>query len=163
MCLILYKNHRISKKEIAKEDIECYKVLEKYKFLGKFTRYKTIVIFFKIKLGKQYSSKFEFGSETYFDKYLRCFSKRRTIEKGLHSFAKLKDAKAFCKDQFNLSLNHVIVKCYIPKGAEYYKGIFNEYEAYVSNKLKYTTEILNIEKLELNKKVNLMFDDILKD
>ena len=63
--------------------------------------------------------------ETYFSKLDKWYN---IVEKGLHSFETLKDAKD-CRD--------IIAKCIIPKGSEYYKGMFNDNISYASNKLTY--------------------------
>ncbi len=52
------------------------------------------------------------------------------IEEGLHSF-KHRPANYY-KDS-----NTIFVKCIIPKGAIYYKGIFDGHISYASNKLTY--------------------------
>lgn len=158
MCLILYRKHQ--KEEIAEENIECYKILEKYKYWW-FYRYKTAMVSFKVKFGKQYKAKFVFGLETHFDKCTNQVFRSKSIEEGLHSFSKFEDAKTFCTNQFkDVSKNYVIVKCYIPKNANYYNGMFNDYEAYASTRLQYTKEILH-DTTELHNKINAMFDEIL--
>lgn len=158
MCLKLYEKNL--REKTAEENIECYKILEKYKFWW-FYKYKTVIQEFKIKLGKKYKSKFTFGLETYYHEHKHNVFKCRTIEQGLHSFQKFEDAKTFCKNQFkDVSKNYVIVKCYIPKNSNYYNGLFNNYDAFASAKLQYTKEILH-DTTELHNKINAMFDEIL--
>lgn len=157
MCLALCK---YPIKEIANENIECYKILEKHEFFWWFFKYKTAIQNYSIRLGEKYKSEIEFGSDYFF--YKDGTRRYNTVEKGLHSFTNLEDAIKFCKNQFkNISKNYVIVKCYIPKYEEYYNGKFNEYDAYASKKLQYTKEILH-DTTELHNKINAFFDEILK-
>lgn len=73
----------------------------------------------EVQMGKIYTS----------DLGIKQYSQTDAIHQGLHSFVKSRDAKADGPD--------VIVKCIIPKGAEYYEGIFYDMSAYASNQLKY--------------------------
>lgn len=58
---------------------------------------------------------------------------------GLHSFKNLEDAKV------GLSMNYsVLVKCIIPKGSDYYEGIFNYKKSYASDTLTYVELITNL-------------------
>ena len=50
------------------------------------------------------------------------------IDIGLHSFKTMEDAKAIAP---------IIAKCIIPKGGKYYKGKFNDWVSYASDKLTY--------------------------
>lgn len=56
--------------------------------------------------------------------------------KGLHSITDLND----CIE--NTGINNVVVKCIIPKGSEYYEGMWWDYKGYASNCIKYV-EIIN--------------------
>ena len=69
-----------------------------------------------VKLGKTYTSALLRELDT-------------AIEIGLHSFANYEDAKN--------NGSGVVVKCIIPKGAEYYEGTFDRSKSYASNRLKY--------------------------
>ena len=51
-----------------------------------------------------------------------------TIEKGLHTFKTMKDAKY---------LSHIVTKCIIPKGSKYYKGMCGIDVSYASDCLTY--------------------------
>jgi hypothetical protein len=59
------------------------------------------------------------------------------INRALHSFKSEKTAKRFMKEKRYCHPNIELVPCYIPKGAEYYKGWFYWGEvsaSYASNK-----------------------------
>ena len=64
--------------------------------------------------------------ETYTSDLLRCGFK---VNVGLHSYTTYKDAKN--------DGHGVVVKCIIPKGAEYYEGTFAGVGSCASNQLKY--------------------------
>ena len=76
--------------------------------------YQTIYQGFKVKMGETYTSDLEKISDY--------------IEKGLHSFETMEDAKY---------LSHVVAKCIIPKGSKYYKGTFLGDISYASDRLTY--------------------------
>ena len=62
------------------------------------------------------------------------------VEEGIHSFANRDDAISDMIDETShgQSLeNRVVVECIIPKDTYYYKGTFDDMQAYVSLKLKY--------------------------
>jgi hypothetical protein len=60
------------------------------------------------------------------------------INIGLHSFKLLESAILDSKDEGRI----IVVKAYIPKGANYYVGTFGTYTSYASNELRYTDEII---------------------
>lgn len=105
----------------AKTDIEVYKLVEENDG--------NLVSFFQetpVKLGETYESELI---------KVGC-----SIHIGLHSYAALDNAI----DDAGLSSHTThVVKCIIPKGALYYKGLFASDIAYASNKIIYTKEILN--------------------
>ena len=70
--------------------------------------------------------------KTYTSDLIKCLD---TVEDGLHSFENFSDAnfEAMCC----IWHKHIVVKCIIPKGSKYYKGLFGSYDSYVSNKLTY--------------------------
>ena len=163
MCLLLFK---YPQEEIATENITCYKIIEKHLFVEifkhKFYKYKTAMQKAKITLGKSYKAKFTFDTFI-FDRFSATEHKRKTIEKGLHSFAKIEDAKLFCNHHFKHSFkDYVIVKCIIPKNTKFYRGMFDDSDAYSSTKIQYTKELFSTT-TELEDKINKMFDEILKD
>lgn len=159
MCLIISSN---SKALIAESDIECYKIIGKNKYKYTFFKnYFTLARLINIKLGEEYTSEIEFGTETKFNRSAGRHFIKRTIEKGLHSFTNLREAKSFCQTELLEELGHYyIVKCIIPKDSEYYIGRFGDREGYASNCIKYTKEIVYNHTKE-KKKINKFFDEIL--
>lgn len=133
MCLHIELDTKV---KIANKDIVCYKVVEKiknYKTTSSdylFTPYRKM----EVKIGEEY--------ETYLRSYYL------EVNEGFHSFVSLKDAIAEKKYwKYWVTHEYEIVKCIIPKGAEYYKGRFTmdigSYDevyyadSYASNKIKY--------------------------
>ena len=126
MCLELNKN---SVKCTALEDITVYKHLEKSE-MGHLT---TTYMCCPVEIGETYTSELEatIGSSNHEFIFL---------EKGLHSFESLISAK---QDAVDTCIgDYVIVKCVIPKNANYYVGTFWGYKCYASDKLTYV-EIIN--------------------
>lgn len=157
MCLRIFSN---SESLIAENDIECYKIILKKKHTF-FPKYFTLARHAEIQLGEEYTSEFEFGSETRFIPRLGHSVKKITIEKGLHSFTNLRDAKSFCQTEVSdESYKYYIVKCIIPKNSKYYIGIFNDVEGYASDRIKYTKEIV-YDLYEHLKVINKFFDEVL--
>ena len=135
MCLLLKRKK--SKNYIAKvasKDIICYKLAEEFKgnYYGLYQN--------KYKLN-------EFLTE----KAFRSEQQYPYINYGFHSFKRLKDAKihinSILKRTFSLvtrfrpdysKKNYVVLRCIIPKGSFYFKGVFgmSDYESYVSNNIK---------------------------
>lgn len=123
MCLEIKENQ---KSLIAKKDITCYKLVVVNNDGNLTTLFqKTSVI-----LGNNYNS----SIERYYN----------TIEKGIHSFTKLKEAKEFLKIIKDETTRVRIVKCIIPKDSLYFNGMFNNYKSMASNQILYTKEIINI-------------------
>lgn len=121
MCLNISKTAVV---ETAEEDIICYKVVKMYNN-EYFTRYRD----FHIEIGKTYLSELNaFRDDNKDFDY-------DIVEEGLHSYCNERSAHA----SFN---NYFKVKCTIPKGSLYYKGLFSECESYASNCLRYD-EIIN--------------------
>jgi hypothetical protein len=122
MCLIVDTN---SKCKRASKKIKCYKVLDCYDS-GYFTFFQGVLI----RLGKRYNSELHIN-----------FS---IISIGLHSFKEKDDAINFLKNEFSTYRGKVvIVECYIPQGAEYYQGMFNDiYQSFASTAIRYTENII---------------------
>jgi hypothetical protein len=126
MCL-----SKISEKKIATKNIVCYKVVRIYqKSNYMYTYYQEAIA--------------ELG-ETYFSNIIIEDDNGLTVEKGLHSFTDLSYAMKFIKirpDNYNYT-KLLIIKCVIPKGAEYYEGKFIDHlygyisNSYASTELKY--------------------------
>ena len=53
---------------------------------------------------------------------------------GIHSFKNFNECYSVAVRYFS---NYIFVKCLIPKGSEYYEGLFQGYFSYASNSLKY--------------------------
>ena len=92
-------------------------IVNKQEFINIF--YHTPYIKTIIELGKEYTS------ELYLYEFLNI------VEKGLHSFIQ----------KLNIKEGEYLVKCIIPKGSKYYKGIFEidsySFDSIASDKLKY--------------------------
>lgn len=129
MCLII-ESESNPKPKIADEHIVCYKVIELYNgnWLTPF-RSK------KIEIGKTYESKLNCDFVAYME---------YSVDTGLHSMTdyngarKLKEILTFVEPR----RAYEIVKCVIPKGSQYYEGIFkanyhNLLSSYASSKVEY--------------------------
>jgi len=119
-------NH-LGPKQVATEDIVCYKHIMKQGRKYATSYQETPIIFRKI-ITSNIIVENEYG-ET---------NKRTWINIGLHSYICQKAAESQA-----LSLDEVLVKCVIPKGSEYYKGEFLGDPTYVSNQLIYKKVIKN--------------------
>lgn len=105
MCLVTRKP-----KQIAKENITCYKVVHLIDNVM-FSYYYD----FKYILNKVYKIK---------DMFTYRMGDHTCIEKAFHSYASLEAAMEFRDLCFEAcDYNCIIVKCTIPKGAEYYANI----------------------------------------
>jgi len=129
------------KKKIAEKDIVCYKVVDIKIFSDKEV-IKGMWHEFIYKLHKTYEE----------PKPFKRGCNKIEIETGFHSYADIKNTIYYVKNSYvvneyydpkliktqqaktNIFLSTVIVKCVIPKGAEYY---YNErQQEYVSNKIR---------------------------
>ena len=122
MCLELNKN---SVKCTALEDITVYKHLEKSE-MGHLT---TTYMCCPVEIGETYTSELEantIGPPNH---------EFKSLEKGLHSFESLISTKQDAAD--TCEGDYVIVKCVIPKNANYYVGTFWCYKCFASDKLTY--------------------------
>ena len=68
------------------------------------------------------------------------------VNEGFHSFVNLQDAKrTMLSEQFENRVGLTLIKCVIPKGAEYIKGRVsssrNSPESYVSNQIICVKEV----------------------
>lgn len=123
MCLILYGYPQSEK--VTDEEIICYKVLE-FDHNVYCTPYrKTLVCFSK---GTDLVLKAE-GKKTIYD---------NGVSAGMiHTFSKLKSAKACLKNLSKKSPNYLyyIFECRIPKGTSYYSGGVYEYDDGLASEL----------------------------
>ena len=120
MCLNLKSAYTMPR--IAFKDIKCYKKI----IINSDGDLLTPFRYAKIKIGEQYRSRLR--------KYNLWIDAR--IEDGLHSVSSVESARNidhYCA----LEGKEVIVECIIPKFSIYYKGMFNDFISYASNKLKY--------------------------
>ena len=120
MCLRLKSAYTMPR--IAFKDIKCYKKM----IINSDGDLLTPFRYAKIKIGEQYKSrlrKYNSGIDA-------------EIEDGLHSVSSIESARNIDL-YYSLEEKVVIVECIIPKFSIYYKGMFNDFIAYASNKLKY--------------------------
>ena len=82
--------------------------------IGRVIGYETPYQYMKVEMGETYTSD------------LINLGKR--VEIGLHSFKTMKYAK---------SVSSIVAKCIIPKGSQYYEGMFGSYASYASDCLTY--------------------------
>lgn len=152
MCLELYiENKRfenVTKENIRKEivkvaetDIVCYKMIDVYgrKKGEKVLRLQTPYQGTRIEMGKTYTAE---GIE---DLYSEVDDDFMQIEVGsgfIHSFQECEDAM---EDVLDYGYGNIVVKCIIPKGAEYVYGMFDSYYGYASKKIVYTNTIVFID------------------
>lgn len=141
MCL--YLTDETKKEYIAQEPIVCYKILRKLPLYGYITPFKRD----EIKLGKVYRAK---G-----DRKVRPISwvygvhyKYFVNEGFIHTFCTLEGAQKALYHGNEYGLNAfdcIIVKCTIPTGAKYYKGVFEQtlIPCYASTSVRYWKKILH--------------------
>lgn len=150
MCLYVKEENTIL--TTAEKDITCYKILRKSKDNLGGIHYHTPFYQVYIELGERVIAKGyrDVGSK------LTPFRKHFThaVSGGfIHTFATIQGVKSFFKNwrvayYFDM-FEYVVVKCYIPKGAKYYKGIFETtgLASYASTELVYGKDIIEIETL----------------
>lgn len=119
MCLIT--KQKLS--NIAKEDVICYKIITTNIESGNYVSYYYSEM--KWELNKVYCSSLG-----------RC---RDYVREGFHSYAHYQDALKILEQ--DMPLGCILVKCIIPKGANYYKGKQQDSDGYASSQIK-MTEIL---------------------
>lgn len=118
MCLIVNTQYKI-----AKEDITCYKILEKDYNGNLFSPY----TFFKWNLNKLTKAK----GKPYLGN-----SKRKHITAGyFHTFKTIVAAKKQLTLWLNINRNHLICKCIIPKGTKYWEGLCDGYKSFATKNL----------------------------
>ena len=129
MCLEVKKQRKLQ----AKTDKICYKHVILNKTTGLFTPYQL----FPVNIGSTYTSEFSFDVDG-------------DIEKGLHSFKKIKDCIADAKQEIKNLTNrlvendYLICKCLIPAGSSYYCGKFCQADSFASDKIIYLEVIKTI-------------------
>lgn len=135
MCLNIKRNQ---KSEIAVEDIICYKIVEQQlkpdfrcrKAMVGSDVYNTPYQYVEVEIGCTYESLIEVEND--FENY------ESKVEAGLHSFHNKMDCTQSALGIANRYSNtQWLVKCCIPKGSKYYKGLFDESLSYASNKIIY--------------------------
>lgn len=150
MCLTLTEKSEI---KVAEEDIVCYKVVrrlcsgvyrsEYYGYLyetgilDKSAFGDTITITTRPRITT-------YQSINYLDIGVEISGHERVVERGFHSFTCKEDAYKYVKIAASRVLGEitmVVVKCIIPKGANYIEGTYEEYPNYVSNKIICLEEI----------------------
>lgn len=132
MCLILTENSEI---KVAKEDIVCYKVVRKTD-LG---LYESEFYIYPYTMGTLNTSVPGITINTFYHGISGCITGYKpVVETGFHSFTCKKDAYEYAVCAANRMTNKihmVVVKCIIPKGANYIEGIYEVYPNYVSDKI----------------------------
>lgn len=71
--------------------------------------------------------------------------KAACVHEGLHSYARLEDAKQHAVDRF---YRIALVECRIPFGAKYYAGTTMSRDGYASNRLRYVKIVETIDQLK---------------
>ena len=130
------------KVQVAKEDIICYKILVKvrkrwiYRIFHKSKYRAPFSVFYTYQLKKLY----DLGKSLRinFDPYPGGLP-YHIVDEGFHSFVNLQDAKRKLDEWYEAPEGQTIVKCVIPKGAEYVKGTIdsskNSPAGYVSHQI----------------------------
>lgn len=114
---------------IAEEDIIVYKIMDRTQNgeLRSFYRNMVYVI------GEEYESLLK-----YFDTDEHDYNHREQgfigrIEEGLHSYSRM---HVILMNFIYSSDEIVVIECIVPKGAEYYHGVFGSHHSIASNKLR---------------------------
>ena len=138
MCLTLTEKSEI---KVAEEDIICYKVVrrlcsgvyrsEYYGYLYETgildkSAFGDITITTRPCITTYRSINFNYQDITGYE---------QVVERGFHSFTCKEDAYKYAERYRYSAVSYVVVKCIIPKGANYIEGIYGEYPNYVSNKI----------------------------
>lgn len=158
MCLYYNKKNKTHGWHVAKEDIVCYKVLQVYKrdteFFGSVYEYSTPYFNMPVRLGETYNNTegvFETDAD---DKYFVSLGfyddEAKKVTGGVyHSFSQVSNAKWLCDYRLGQTLipgGFIVVKCIIPKGAEFVFG-YDGYgcPCFGSKTLTITNEVLVIQ------------------
>ena len=134
MCLIVSENSEI---KVAEENIVCYKVVYKL-FPGIYESEFYAHLYTRSSLNKMLDDVLAITQTctTYKDSLGRSFTRYdNVIERGFHSFTCQEDACQYAVDKYSHNASYVVVKCMIPKGANYIKGTYGKHPNYVSNKI----------------------------
>jgi len=114
----------------AKRDLVCYKFIESD--VETPNNYTTPYRYLPIEIGETYDSVLDelnvvgLNVDGFY-----------IINLGLHSLTNKADCTKFAKHFTNQRNNQCVVKCIIPKGSLYYKGAFEGYNGFVSNRITY--------------------------
>lgn len=128
MCLITKQKTY----EIAKEDIICYKILTTNTENGQYESY--------------YYSEMKWELNTLYSTSLGRY--KDNVLAGFHSYAHYQDALKILEQ--DMPLGCMLVKCTIPKKANYYKGKQQDSDGYASNQIKMTEIIKKKGELIIN-------------
>lgn len=139
MCLYIKKNQEI---KVATERIVAYKVLAVLSDGSYATAFRNV----SVKLGGKYKA------QGFIDRRCRHLHKESKFRSYgeyigggvIHTFKNLEDAKKIVKSPlYWFPSKLVIVKAYIPKGSEYYEGIFEStgIPSYGSREVRYSKAI----------------------
>lgn len=148
MCIYLTKKNSTPK--VARKDIVCYKLVEDVRAYGRYSKIAyTPFMGYCVSLGETYDAmgqraiyEFDEYDDTPHGCYTHYFS-----EGGIHTFKTLEGVEKFCgvySNTYGLGINCQVVKCIIPKGTEYFSGVFEgtRIPCYASSSLTYTEEIV---------------------
>lgn len=115
---------------IAAEDIIVYKVMDKTitgRLLSIFRQMEYVI-------GEEYEAALKYFDSDDTDYYRREQGFIGRIEQGLHSYSRWNSIlRQFIDDPYG---NAAVIECVVPKGAEYYHGIFGSNYSIASNKLR---------------------------
>lgn len=128
MCLITKQKTY----EIAKEDIICYKILTTNTENGQYESY--------------YYPEMKWELNTLYSTSLGRY--KDNVLEGFHSYAHYQDALKILEQ--DMPLGCMLVKCTIPKKANYYKGKQQDSDGYASNQIKMTEIIKKKGELIIN-------------
>lgn len=141
MCL--YLTDKTKKEHIAQESIVCYKILRKHPRWGYITPFQ----WDEIELGKVYRAKGDGKVRPI--SWIYDIHHKYFVNKGfIHTFCTLEGAKKALYHGTEYGINpfdNIIVKCTIPTGAKYYKGVFEKTRipCYASTSVRYWKKILH--------------------
>lgn len=141
MCLTLTEN---SKLKVAEENIICYKVVRRL-YSGAYRSEFYAYLYETGTLNEVFGDPITITTCPRITTYRSAnFNQQviagyeQVVERGFHSFTCKEDAYRYVKIAAGRVLGKittVVVKCIIPKGANYIEGTYEEYPNYVSNKI----------------------------
>jgi hypothetical protein len=145
MCLTLIENSEI---KAAEENIVCYKVVQRlqpgiYRSEFRDYIYNAGALNYMLNGGLvvttcpviTYPARYSKACTSIADK------EWRFVERGFHSFTCKEDAYKYNADIHVCSSSYVVVKCVIPKGANYVEGTYMGYLNYASDKIICVKEV----------------------